>query len=154
MLSVKNEGCSSTTRGGGDEDSRHEGINYQPWYFAGVPIEYTSPPIRDGATHIPKLISHEPPLPTGTSSSLSLTTKKNGEEGFCDGFYRASATVACGSHSLFFLMGDFPLLGTSRKPKSDFPPPTGTTFTKRAKIKFPTGRRRPPNFSQPSPPPV
>ena len=76
-LPVQNEDCSSTTRGG--RPRIHEGKNYQAWYLTGVPTEYTSPPIRYGVPHIPKPISHEPPLPTGTSSSFSLTTKKNGE---------------------------------------------------------------------------
>jgi hypothetical protein len=75
----------SAGRGGfGDfsdpEDIRHEGGRiYQAWHFPGVPAEHTPPPIRDGAPHIPKpkLISHEPPVSTGASSSLSLslTTK-------------------------------------------------------------------------------
>ena len=66
-------------RGGEAEDVRHEGKIYQAWHLTGVPTEHTSPPIRDGVPHTPKLIPHEPPLPTGTSSSFSLTTKKNGE---------------------------------------------------------------------------
>ena len=45
--------------------------------MTGVPTEYTSPPIRDGVPHIPKPISHEPPVRTGTSSPFSLTTTKN-----------------------------------------------------------------------------
>ena len=42
-------------------------------YLTGAPTEHTSPPIRDGVPHIPKLTSHEPPVRTGTSSSFSLT---------------------------------------------------------------------------------
>jgi hypothetical protein len=41
-----------------------------------VPIERTSPPIRDCAPHTPTPTSHEPPVSTGASSSLSLATKK------------------------------------------------------------------------------
>jgi hypothetical protein len=78
-LFVQNEDCSRTTRGGEAEDIRHAGKNYQAWYLTGVSTEHTSPPIRDGVPHTPKLIPHDPPLPTGTSSSFSLTTKKNGE---------------------------------------------------------------------------
>ena len=75
---VQNEDCNNATRGGEAEDIRHEGKIYQAWHLTGVPTECTSPPIRDGVPHTPKLIPHEPPLPTGTSSSFSLTTK-NGD---------------------------------------------------------------------------
>jgi hypothetical protein len=54
----------------------NEGIIYQAWCLAGVPTEFTSPPIRDGVPHTPKPISHGPPLPTRASSSFFANDKK------------------------------------------------------------------------------
>ena len=62
---------------GGGTKVGGEGKTIQGRQNSGVPVGCTSPPIRDGVPHIAKLILHKPPLSTGTSSFLSLITKKN-----------------------------------------------------------------------------
>jgi hypothetical protein len=63
--------------GGGTKVGR-EGKKLQGRQKTSVPVGCASPPIRDGVILLPKLISYKLPLPTTTSSSLSLMIKKNG----------------------------------------------------------------------------
>ena len=56
-----------------------EGKFCRAWHFTGGPTERPSPPIREDFPHIPKLISHDPPLSTGGHVGLQLTTTKNDE---------------------------------------------------------------------------
>ena len=63
---------------GGSAKVGGEGKKNQGRHKRGVPVGHTSPPIREGISLLPELISHKPPLSSTTSSSLSLMIKKNG----------------------------------------------------------------------------
>jgi hypothetical protein len=83
--------------------------------LTGVPTECTSPPIRDGVPHTPKLIPHEPPLPTRTSSSFSLTKKKNdenrGKKALSEHFDNKSSIWPAAPHVFFSNWQTSPITG-------------------------------------------
>jgi hypothetical protein len=111
MVAATNDDCRAPRRGGGGAKVGGKGKKNQGRHKRGVPVGCASPPIREGISLLPEIISHKPPLSSTLSLSLSLMIKKMEGGRLSKSTSTINRHFGLRLHTYFFLIGKLPLGG-------------------------------------------